>query len=429
MARWPAGWAVSASVLASLLALAAVAPPLRGFFGLRFAPVFALQMLSLAVAWALAEVDARRGLAPFARGLGILAVAFTFQLFGSSVVVFSEPPGCFVLASVPLVVWWFHALLVRPTPRTPLPAIAHVAGMAGALALRPGLTQAVVLLVVLPIGAGGALLLGSLATADARRRRVLSEHRAAIEAQVLEAQASEKERVAASLALLGERRREARALVGAALRDVEDVRALAAALPDGAARGEGLALTRGLRAGLERLESAVDDAGEPAAPRAPLEAVDAARVAGEVVADAARRFPGVAIGLGPETPLASGASALLCGGPESLRLILENLVANACEGDGVAGARAVQLAIARTPGDANARWVDLVVRDDGPGFRADLLAGPVRAFATVKPYGTGLGLYTAASLAAASGGELLRENRAGGGARVTLRLPAAEPAP
>jgi C4-dicarboxylate-specific signal transduction histidine kinase len=153
--------------------------------------------------------------------------------------------------------------------------------------------------------------------------------------------------------------------------------------------------------------------------------VEADRVAREVVADAARRFTAVAIRTAERTP-GGAARVLLRGGEESLRVILENLVANACEGDGARGARSVEVAVAPRPGGGE---VDLAVSDDGPGLRADLLAAPVRAFVTTKPDGTGLGMYTASRLAAASGGELLRENRAEGGARVTLRLRAAEPVP
>jgi C4-dicarboxylate-specific signal transduction histidine kinase len=110
----------------------------------------------------------------------------------------------------------------------------------------------------------------------------------------------------------------------------------------------------------------------------------------------------------------------LRGGAESLRRILDNLLVNACEGDGAGAARAVVLSV--TPVGST---VEIAVRDDGPGFRPELLASPPRPFATTKPGGTGLGLYTAARLVAASGGSLRRENAPGGGAVVTLRLPAA----
>jgi signal transduction histidine kinase len=267
-------------------------------------------------------------------------------------------------------------------------------------------------------------VLGSLADADARRRRDLGDHRAAIEAQVLEAQAIERDRIAETLAMLGERQGDARRLLAAALAEVDRVDAGVDALSAGCERSEAAALARGLRAGLERLRHAVADSvphGGGHGPAVALEAVDAARVAREVAAEAARRFLGVAIS-GPAPGAAPVPPALVGGGAESLQLILEHLVENACQGDGVTGARAVEIAVS-----AGTACVDVVVSDDGPGLRADLLASPVRPFVTTKHEGTGLGLYTASRLAAASGGELLRENPAGGGARLTLRLPASEP--
>ena len=423
-ARWPLGWLASYAMLTSVLAGAAFWPPLNRFFGLQFWPIFALQTLSLAYTWLVAEIDLRIGLAPLPRGLGTLSIAFLFQLFASSTVVFSEPPGSFLLASVPLVSFWFHGLLVRATLRAPFLVLAHAAGMLCAIALRPDVPQALILLLASPLGAAGALVLGSLADADARRRRALGDHRVAIEAQVLEAQAIERDRIAETLAMLGERQGDARRLLAAALAEVDRVDARVDALSAEPERSEAVALARGLRAGLERLERAVADSGPHGSgrgPAAPLEPVDAALVARQVAAEAARRFVGVAIS-GPSTGAARVPHALVRGGAESLRLIVEHLVENACQGDGVTGGCAVEIGVS-----AGAACVDVVVRDDGPGLRADLLAAPVRPFVTTKHEGTGLGLYTAAHLAAASGGELLRENLAAGGARLTLRLPASEP--
>lgn len=420
--RWPAGWLASAALITALLATAAFTS-LRDVFGLQFWPVFGLQMLCLAFTASQAILDARVGLTPLARGVAILGGGFLLQLFASSVVVFSEAPGSFALASVPLVAWWFHGLMVRPTLRTPLLLGAHTLGMVCALALRPDVPRALVLLLAFPLGATGALLLGSLADADARRRRHLRSHRAAIEAQALEAQAIERDRIADTLALLAERQDDARRLLTAALAEVGRVDAQAQALRDAAPRSEVVALARGLRAGLQRLEHAVADSGPSGVshgPAAPPEPVDAARVAREVAAEAARRFVGVAIS-GPAPDALDLPRALVRGGVESLQRILEHLVENACQGDGASGARAVEIAVS-----TDAASVDVIVRDDGPGLRAELLAAPVRPFVTTKREGTGLGLYTASSLAASSGGELLRENPVGGGARLTLRLPAAE---
>ena len=66
-----------------------------------------------------------------------------------------------------------------------------------------------------------------------------------------------------------------------------------------------------------------------------------------------------------------------------------------------------------------------MLEDDGPGF-SDIQLRPDAStrLETTKPEGMGLGLVTVASLVAAARGELSRSNRAGGGARVELVLPA-----
>jgi C4-dicarboxylate-specific signal transduction histidine kinase len=70
------------------------------------------------------------------------------------------------------------------------------------------------------------------------------------------------------------------------------------------------------------------------------------------------------------------------------------------------------------PGDE----VSVVVEDDGPGFPAELLLGPVEGFKTTKRGGTGLGLYTCERLLWSGGGRLKRANTERGGARVEVTL-------
>ncbi len=64
------------------------------------------------------------------------------------------------------------------------------------------------------------------------------------------------------------------------------------------------------------------------------------------------------------------------------------------------------------------------VCDDGPGIPNQLLESGVRAFASFRPGGTGLGLATVRRFARDVGGDLELANLPEGGARVTLNLPA-----
>jgi two-component system, NtrC family, C4-dicarboxylate transport sensor histidine kinase DctB len=113
----------------------------------------------------------------------------------------------------------------------------------------------------------------------------------------------------------------------------------------------------------------------------------------------------------------------LSGGDDVLHRVMVNLLSNACEGNGSERAGEVDVFIACAGG-----LVHVEVADDGPGFGAAQLAGPLRAFASTKPGGTGLGLYTSERLVRASGGTLRADNRPGRrGARVALAFPEAAP--
>lgn len=112
--------------------------------------------------------------------------------------------------------------------------------------------------------------------------------------------------------------------------------------------------------------------------------------------------------------------------PASLRRILENLVDNALRYGRVARLDA------RLIGDGAEGLVRVTVDDDGPGIAPELMPQVLRPWVRLSggegaagPSGSGLGLAIAHDLAQREGGRLLLENRAEGGLRATLVLPAA----
>ena len=112
------------------------------------------------------------------------------------------------------------------------------------------------------------------------------------------------------------------------------------------------------------------------------------------------------------------------GGPVRLQQVLVNLLGNAADAmAGQDGPREVDIRV-----EADGVQVVLVIDDTGPG-----LAAPDRVFDpfyTTKTVGEGLGLGLSISygIVKSFGGELTGENRAEGGARFTVTLPAAREA-
>lgn len=105
----------------------------------------------------------------------------------------------------------------------------------------------------------------------------------------------------------------------------------------------------------------------------------------------------------------------------ALERILSNILSNAVK---YTDSGSVSLDVAMTEGGA----LTITVEDEGPGFSAAALARLFeyegRPLGNAKP-GLGLGMHITKDLTGRLGGSILVENRAEGGARVRLELPAA----
>lgn len=111
--------------------------------------------------------------------------------------------------------------------------------------------------------------------------------------------------------------------------------------------------------------------------------------------------------------------------PDRTRQIIHNLLHNAIRYTSQGGVVAARV----TPIDTS--WVELVVEDDGPGIPPEDLASIFEPFYRADPSrsrtsgGSGLGLGVVKQLVIAHGGRVHAENRAEGGSRFAVVLPAA----
>lgn len=109
-----------------------------------------------------------------------------------------------------------------------------------------------------------------------------------------------------------------------------------------------------------------------------------------------------------------------------MRQIIHNLLANAWEAlEGVPNpsVRVVTQLIEKGSGATVARAAEIVVEDNGPGFRPDVIGQVFDPYVTTKPKGTGLGLAIVKKIVEEHGGVIAADNVRTGGARVCIELP------
>jgi signal transduction histidine kinase len=114
-------------------------------------------------------------------------------------------------------------------------------------------------------------------------------------------------------------------------------------------------------------------------------------------------------------------ATLLKADPAQMKQALYNILDNSI--DAIAASDAAgSISLAVYP--CSTEWVEIAVRDSGPGFPSGFLEHGVGALMTTKPDGTGIGLAIARSVAEAHGGSLKIEHDLSGTV-VKVRLPVA----
>jgi len=148
----------------------------------------------------------------------------------------------------------------------------------------------------------------------------------------------------------------------------------------------------------------------PASPR--REPVDLLAVAALVARDAALAGFNLHIEIVPADPVE------VCGDPDQIRRVFENLVRNAWE----AGGDESSMTIMTGDDGREPTWIEF--QDDGPGIAADDLPKLFQPFFTTRPTGTGLGLALIHRIMETHDGSVQVSSRPGSGTTFRLEFPA-----
>lgn len=359
-----------------------------------------------------------------AEKVSTLWTSVTLQLFCVVLIARSSLLGSILFFPTLLFTAASHGFMYRSTLSEPFPTLGTLGATVVGMAICRTQEQALLLGLSGALAMAGSLYLGTLATRADRDRGRRDRMQAAIVAQQLHDRAARIRQLSESLVEVMANVHDMGNTLFVLRMSSTMISKLKASLPE--TRTEDIERIEAfLKESTGRLKSMIDDIQ---ARRGTLdvsgptdaEAVEITPIAAGVVETMSLQFPEASI----ESELEDQTRVEIAGGTQSLQRILENLVLNSLQGD---GHRMASRVVLRSVVSDDRQLI--IVDDDGPGFDEEQLSTPVTAFASGKPSGTGLGLYTVDRLVVASGGAMHRANRDEGGARVSIALRHRGPRP
>jgi two-component system C4-dicarboxylate transport sensor histidine kinase DctB len=413
----PAMWTATAGLVLGILVLASYVEPVASWFHLQFWPALACFIPSFVFGLSAGIAEQRGRMSLRAYGFAILVGCTLLQFFFASLVVLSRPPGSFVLASLFVLTLAFHGHVNRTSVQYPFMLVCSSVAVAGAFALSPTREAFAEFAFVFPTGLFISLMTGHAGLQDQATRRARDRLKQAVHYRTLTEHVQANDQMSRQLTDLLSYNHDAGNTLSTVFLNAQLMEEQAAKLsvvtPEASELIERVAK---LVEQLQRLKVLIRNGHQVAEcvssvkPTAVLDVIDS------VAADCRSLFPQVEIDVAASA-LASKLAVRVHEGAVGLRRIVENVLYNACEGDGVRGAQRIQIEILETAEHIRVRCLD-----DGPGFSTAQLTSMPQPLQTTKAEGQGLGLFSIGHLVQASGGELFLQNASGQGAVVDVQL-------
>jgi signal transduction histidine kinase len=140
-----------------------------------------------------------------------------------------------------------------------------------------------------------------------------------------------------------------------------------------------------------------------------------------VIREAIARSESAATGRGIEFVIKAAAGVpVVRHDPARMLQVIQNLLDNALVHAPASSRIVISLGTIEQGGQG---WYRILVEDEGKGFRVEDIPHVFEPFYSKRRGGTGLGLSIVERLMGQHGGQVSAENRAEGGARVTVLLP------
>ena len=407
----PTSWILASIFICSTLPLLAYEPHLRALTELRLVPALICfapaALLGIGIGFAPQLQQTRLWWV-----LYLVGSAYT-EFFCASLVAFCRMPSAAFVASLFLLSAAAHGHVGRASLSMPFVTIGTILAGVGGMLLNTEPAHLAVLGSTTVAAVVAQLFLGRFARRGELGQRRVARLQEALAAQMLDERSRQVERLAATLTeVMGKYHDANNAL--SALRLAADAMRV-----EVKGKGEAAVILGELEQAVHRVQQIFEEGRQRHGVLAESgEMVDVAHKVEALGQDIVRRFPSVKLEFDLQRdPL---LEVCLLGGEVTLDRVVTNLLINACEGDGKRAASRVKVSAQRDTSGADVR---LVISDDGPGFAPAQLQKPIEGFATSKPDGTGLGLYTSERLLRANSGTLVRSNLPTGGAQVAVTLP------